>query len=320
MVLFSLPLIAVAVSAGLALMAPQGTGAQMTSTPPINLTGVDVVSINGEIVTVNINDRGTKSPRVINITDVMIHVTDQNDFCLILPPGPNQLIADTEYGALAYCTSGPQRLIPPGFVYSAHFHRALNAQGQEAFIQLTGLYNETAFPLVPGDAGGQTDSNGIGCGSKGCPPLATCKGYDTFIQLLGNGIYCLRCCHDHTYCPDTFDTRGCLQQQGGNYGPGFDNVTVQAPTSGGFNLSVTVFPDLPLKPQTTTAQTTTTVAAASSSAAAVSTTANAPSASVTTAAAAGATGAAKPGAAVAREVGTGVVAALLGLAAVALGL
>ncbi|KXS13407.1 hypothetical protein M427DRAFT_371363 [Gonapodya prolifera JEL478] len=166
--------------------------------------------------------------------DAIIQVTSSSNFCLIMPPGPNLIISDHEYDALSYClpggtiTSTGGRRIPSGFITAAHYVRTPNNE----FAQVSGTYNPAPFGLIPSDQGGQYDSNGPGCGALGCPVGAICQGYSTFIEILGGGEFCVRCCNDNKYCPVDRDTEGCQAVMGGDYGGGFTNGNVGLPSSG----------------------------------------------------------------------------------------
>ncbi|KXS15795.1 hypothetical protein M427DRAFT_308697 [Gonapodya prolifera JEL478] len=133
--------------------------------------------------------------------DAIIQITSSSNFCLIMPPGPNLIISDHEGDALSYClpggtiTSTGGRTIPSGFVTAAHYVHTPNYE----FVQVSGKYNPAPFGLIPSDQGGQYDSNGPGCGGLGC----------SFIEMLGGGEFCVRCCNDNTYCPINRDTEGC---------------------------------------------------------------------------------------------------------------
>ncbi|KAJ3334509.1 hypothetical protein HDU93_007820 [Gonapodya sp. JEL0774] len=166
--------------------------------------------------------------------DAIIQLSGAVNFCMILPPAANLIIPDHEYDAVSYCpvgstiTSSAGRTLPAGFVVSAHYVKTPNNE----FAQVSGTYDPATFGLFANDTGGQYDSDGIGCGGLGCPIGATCQGYSSFIQMIGSGTYCLRCCNDATYCPVDRDREGCGKVMGGNYGAGFTEGAVSLPTNG----------------------------------------------------------------------------------------
>ncbi|KXS21954.1 hypothetical protein M427DRAFT_130628 [Gonapodya prolifera JEL478] len=161
--------------------------------------------------------------------DVTLHITDQTDFCLFLPPKPNVNISKTD--ALVYCVNPPPRPIPSNFIYSAHHVNAVDASGEVVFQQVTGQYDVSKFPfttpastdpeLVNITLNTQYDSG------SGLFPLPSCTGYAQFIQIIGNSTYCVRCCKAGAqYCTQSFWPPNCVNFLGGNFGPGFDNKNV----------------------------------------------------------------------------------------------
>ncbi|KAG0052699.1 hypothetical protein BGZ83_002218 [Gryganskiella cystojenkinii] len=138
-------------------------------------------------------------------------IKSAKDYCVFLPPTYGGDIALNEDRAVAFCTSATlvpgSRVIPKGFIQSAHFLRNATAD----WVQITGRINRSAYGLAPTDGGGQYDMR--------APIGASCAGYNSFVQLTEPDaeIFCIRCCASKLDCPVNKSTHGCEKVLGGNY-------------------------------------------------------------------------------------------------------
>ncbi|KAF7791717.1 hypothetical protein EIP86_002741 [Pleurotus ostreatoroseus] len=88
-----------------------------------------------------------------------VHITSEEDFALLLPNHPGELVSDAESDGVAFCTPGSTdascsgRLMQRGFVRAAAIERA----GDGAWIQVTGCLDPSKSSLDPADDGGQFD-------------------------------------------------------------------------------------------------------------------------------------------------------------------
>ncbi|KLO14720.1 hypothetical protein SCHPADRAFT_825911 [Schizopora paradoxa] len=159
----------------------------------------------------------TPAPTGSNSSLTTIHITDENDFALLLPTRPGELISDAESDAQAYCstTTGPvcSNIMSAGFIKAA----AISKSPNNDWIQVTGCIDPSKMSLSPDDEGGQLDvrfPNGAQCmyGGYGA----------SFIEQVepATGRFCLRCCaseNDQTNCNSHQDRGGCLVAIPGKY-------------------------------------------------------------------------------------------------------
>ncbi|KAH8110059.1 hypothetical protein DFH11DRAFT_1623356 [Phellopilus nigrolimitatus] len=149
----------------------------------------------------------TPAPTASGSSLTTVHVNDEDDFALLLPKNPNELISDAETDATVFCTStGCANTAPGGFVTAAAVSRAPD---NSSWIQVTGCIDPTKISLSSSDDGGQFDvrfPNGAQC---------TFGGYGaSFIEQVEPSAnrFCLRCCansNDQTNCNSHQDRAGC---------------------------------------------------------------------------------------------------------------
>ncbi|KAI5121778.1 hypothetical protein M0805_009589 [Coniferiporia weirii] len=157
----------------------------------------------------------TPAPTASASPQMTVHITDENDFALLLPTNPNELISDSESEASAYCTlAGCANTLPEGFITAA---AVSSANDNSSWIQITGCLDPTKSQLSQTDDGGQYDvrfPNGA---------LCTFGGYGaSFIEQVEPAAkrFCLRCCssaNDQTNCNSHQDRAGCLVAVPGIY-------------------------------------------------------------------------------------------------------
>ncbi|TBU47099.1 hypothetical protein BD309DRAFT_952578 [Dichomitus squalens] len=160
----------------------------------------------------------TPAPTGPSTDDTTVHITDENDFALLLPGRDGELISDAESDGVAFCTpaSGDatcQRRMSDGFISAAHVERS----GDSKWIQITGCLDVSKSHLDDSDSGGQFDvrfPNGAKC---------TFGGYGaSFIEIVEPAAnrFCLRCCsleNDQENCNSRQDTAGCPTAIPGTY-------------------------------------------------------------------------------------------------------
>ncbi|KAF9522157.1 hypothetical protein CPB83DRAFT_864918 [Crepidotus variabilis] len=158
-------------------------------------------------------------------TDNIVYVTDQNNFCMIMPRDAHTDIGDSEYpgGMQTYCSpsghyAGNQGTLPANFWSNVAFQSGTSSRGAR-YAQLTGCIRPSTLDrLNPGDGGGQYDSNG-GDGGQGNPQGSKCLGYNFYVELVepGDNRACIKCCDNYDDCPLNLDTSGCPAVIPGNY-------------------------------------------------------------------------------------------------------
>lgn len=152
----------------------------------------------------------------------IVRLNSIDDFCLLMPKGPDITIGVSEGDAISYCTTddltqGARRMENPGsFITGAHF-----VKGPD-YVQITGALNYEVFGLVNGDDGGMYDD-----APKGSEPYSFCEGYASYVEIISYNLYCMRCCeqdeHSSGPCDMTRDTAGCWNVIGGSYELGYTN-------------------------------------------------------------------------------------------------
>jgi len=176
-----------------------------------------------------------------------LFVNTIEDFCLWGAPSPNSIMGNIEAEVVAYCTKPGHgaRLIPPGTLTAVQFIKT------SGYIQLTGLFNQTALGLQANDGGGELDPHGADLagnplgGIVFSNNLPTLKDNKTIVQVnnwnnfMGGNIFCIKAC-DNTikepnYCENRFDTQGCAFNMPASYKPNEFSVCKgenQAPPGG----------------------------------------------------------------------------------------
>ncbi|KAL1735037.1 hypothetical protein EV714DRAFT_280664 [Schizophyllum commune] len=163
------------------------------------------------------------SPR--QAADNIVYITNQNDFCMIMPRTKHTNVGDSEHpgGMKTYCSpSGhyddAQGTLPGDFWTNVDFVSG-NGQNGGRIAQLTGCFDPNKVDRLNAyDAGGQYDSSG-GAGGQGNPQGSVCLGYNHYVELVepaGNRA-CIKCCDDPADCPVDKDTQGCPNVIPGNY-------------------------------------------------------------------------------------------------------
>jgi len=153
------------------------------------------------------------------------------DFCLWGSPIANGAIGDVEAAVVAYCSQAGHgtRIMPPGTITAAQFMKT------SAYIQITGLFNQSGVGLATNDTGGELDPHGadllgnpIG-GLVYSNNMPTSKDNTTYTQVtswnnfVGSGMFCIKLC-DPTittpnYCENRFDLLGCSYNMPAAYTP-----------------------------------------------------------------------------------------------------
>ncbi|KAJ3212036.1 hypothetical protein HDU67_004096 [Dinochytrium kinnereticum] len=162
------------------------------------------------------------------LPEKVIQVTDEKNFCLLLPNGKNISIGESEGQAVSKCfgTAGSNDIIrmDSEFILSAHAIKTPDA------IQITGRINLFGMEVSERGGGGQYDD-----ASWGIEPFSHCLGYDRYVEIVGGDYFCVRCCkipagadfnvtdHDKNFdCFAGYDINGCVSVIPGDYGEGFD--------------------------------------------------------------------------------------------------
>jgi hypothetical protein len=153
------------------------------------------------------------------------------DFCLWGSPTPNGAIGDVEAVVVAYCTRPGHgtRLIPPGTLTAVQFIKT------PAYIQVTGLFNQTGIGLQASDAGGELDPHGADLAgnplgglvfSNNLPPATdntTIIQVNNWSNFVGGGQFCFKACDNSItspdYCQNMYDTQGCGFNMPASYRP-----------------------------------------------------------------------------------------------------
>ncbi|GMK54035.1 hypothetical protein CspeluHIS016_0106210 [Cutaneotrichosporon spelunceum] len=150
------------------------------------------------------------------------------DFCFWGAPGKNQTIGDVEAEVVAFCsrTGHGARIFPPGTFKGLQFMRT------PAYIQLVGVFDQTAVGLNSADTGGELDPHGADLLGNPLGGLFYSTGFastnGTYTQtqswnhFLGSGIFCLKLCDpsystDKNYCQNIYDLIGCEYNMPADY-------------------------------------------------------------------------------------------------------
>ncbi|TFK73258.1 hypothetical protein BDN72DRAFT_834915 [Pluteus cervinus] len=157
--------------------------------------------------------------------DNIVYVTDDQNYCMIMPRDPHTNIGDSEHpgGMKTYCSpsgrySSDQGQLPIDFWSSVSFKTGSGKNGGR-FAQLTGCIRpENLSRLNPDDGGGQYDSSG-GDDGQGNPQGSKCLGYNHYVELVepSDKRACIKCCDDSNDCPLGSDTQGCPSVIPGDY-------------------------------------------------------------------------------------------------------
>ncbi|TRM63490.1 hypothetical protein BD626DRAFT_494496 [Schizophyllum amplum] len=157
--------------------------------------------------------------------DNIVYVTDEYEYCMIMPRHKHTDIGDSEHpgGMKTYCSPSAhfddsQGTLPGDFWTNVAFVSGKGKKGGRT-AQLTGCIDPTKVDrLNANDAGGQYDSSG-GTHGQGNPQGSVCLGYKHYVELVepaGNRA-CLKCCDDPADCPVSMDTSGCPTVIPGDY-------------------------------------------------------------------------------------------------------
>lgn len=162
-------------------------------------------------------------------------VNSIDDFCLWGAPGlsPNQSIGDVEAAVVAYCSRSGHgsRIFPPGTFTAVQFMKT------EAYIQVVGLFNQTAINLSPDDGGGELDPHGADFAgnplgglvySTGLPTgdNTTYQQTESWNNFVGSNQFCFKLCDPNykgdnlNYCQNIYDLIGCTYNMPAAYAPG----------------------------------------------------------------------------------------------------
>ncbi|KAF7970700.1 hypothetical protein HWV62_23238 [Athelia sp. TMB] len=152
------------------------------------------------------------------------------DFCLWGSPKANGVIGDVEAAVVAYCTQPGHgtRIIPAGSITAAQFMRT------SAYIQVTGLFNQTGIGLQHDDSGGELDPHGADELGNPIGGLVYSTGLpsgdnSTYLQstswnnFVGSGTFCIKVCDPTVtkpnYCQNIYDLIGCNYNMPAAYKP-----------------------------------------------------------------------------------------------------
>ncbi|KAF7979906.1 hypothetical protein HWV62_40300 [Athelia sp. TMB] len=153
------------------------------------------------------------------------------DFCLWGSPVNNGSIGDVEAAVVAYCTQDGHgtRIITPGSITAAQFMKT------SAYIQVTGLFDQTGINLNSADYGGELDPHGADLLGNPIGGLVYSTGMPTgdnttYMQVtswnnfVGSGTFCIKLCDptitSPNYCQNIFDLLGCEYNMPATYTPG----------------------------------------------------------------------------------------------------
>lgn len=161
-----------------------------------------------------------------------LEITSLSDFCLWGAPGTTggETIGDIEAAVVAYCIQSGHggRTITPGAVTAAQFMRT------SAYIQITGLFDQTSIGLAANDTGGELDPHGddnLGNPVGGLvysqdPAFAVNGSYGqvhNWNLFVGSGTFCFKACFNNItspdYCENTYDIIGCNYNMPASYTP-----------------------------------------------------------------------------------------------------
>ncbi|KAA1475036.1 hypothetical protein DENSPDRAFT_841754 [Dentipellis sp. KUC8613] len=162
--------------------------------------------------------RPTPAPTGDPSPSTTVHIENENDFALIMPGNPGELVSDAEADGISFCTPGTAdpgctNRLPDGFITAAAIAKADDG----SWIQVTGCLDTSKFHLDPSDTGGQFDVR--------YPQGAQCTfgGYGaSFIELVepAKNRFCIRCCaseNDQENCNSHRDRQGCENAVPGTY-------------------------------------------------------------------------------------------------------
>ncbi|TFK46553.1 hypothetical protein OE88DRAFT_1610507, partial [Heliocybe sulcata] len=167
--------------------------------------------------TTSVDLRPTPAPTGDSSGLTTVHVTNQNDFSLLMPKA-GEMISDAEHDGSTFCTPrsqapGCNKRLPDGLIRAAAVERASDG----SWVQVTGCLDSSKYPFASSDDGGQFDvrfPNGAQC---------TTGGYGaSFIEQIEPTAnrFCLRCCsskNDQENCNSHQDKSGCLVAVPGQY-------------------------------------------------------------------------------------------------------
>ncbi|KZP14013.1 hypothetical protein FIBSPDRAFT_797146 [Athelia psychrophila] len=158
-------------------------------------------------------------------------VNSLNDFCVWGSPTNNGSIGDVEAAVVGYCTQPGHgtRIITPGSITAAQFMKT------SAYIQVTGLFDQTGIGLASNDTGGELDPHGADLLGNPIGGLVYSTGMPTgdnktYMQVtswnnfVGGGQFCIKLCDPTVtsvdYCQNIFDLLGCAYNMPASYTPG----------------------------------------------------------------------------------------------------
>jgi hypothetical protein len=159
------------------------------------------------------NNAPTPSPTGDPDVLTTVHINSEQDFALLLPNKPGELISDAENDGVSYCSQGCKNTFPDGFITGSVVRKADDG----SWIQITGCLNTALHSFAKDDNGGQFDvrfPNGAQCSFGG-------YGASFIEQIEPNASrFCLRCCsspNDQTNCNSHQDKAGCKTAVPGVY-------------------------------------------------------------------------------------------------------
>jgi len=173
----------------------------------LNVAARSKGSIQPDKVKQALNTAPTPQPTTAGSVLTTVHINDEDDFALLLPKNPNELIGDAETDGVAFCTApGCTYTLPEGFITAAAVTRSPD---NSSWIQITGCLETSKLPLSATDDGGQFDVR--------FPDGAQCTfgGYGaSFIEQVEPSAnrFCMRCCseaNDQINCNSHQDRSGC---------------------------------------------------------------------------------------------------------------
>ncbi|KAG8869505.1 hypothetical protein FRB97_001092 [Tulasnella sp. 331] len=161
-------------------------------------------------------------------------VNSIEDFCFWGAPGTTggQEVADIEAAVVSYCSRSGHgsRIFPEGTFSAVQFLKT------PAYIQVTGLFNQTAIGLDPTDGGGELDPHGADGLGNAIGSLMYSNGFEsgnnsTYIQtqswnnFIGSNQFCMKLCDPNyntplNYCENKYDIIGCNYNMPAAYEPG----------------------------------------------------------------------------------------------------
>jgi hypothetical protein len=167
----------------------------------------------------------TEGPNALCQTAVFNSIAD---FCFWGAPGTNQVIGDIEAEVVSFCSRSGHggRIFPPGTFKGLQFMRT------PGYIQLVGVFDQTAVGLTADDTGGELDPHGADLLGNPLGGLYYSTGFaktnGTYTQtqswnhFLGSGVFCLKLCDpsystDKNYCQNIYDLIGCEYNMPADY-------------------------------------------------------------------------------------------------------